>query len=101
MDMEETIIDIHWRLARVCIENEPYQRVIERYDRPHTFFYLDPPYYGIKVYRQNFIREDFTILAKVPEGLKEKFVMSINDHREVWRIFRSSALRPCRQSTVL
>ena len=44
LDMEETIIDIHWRLARVCIENEPYQRVIERYDRPHTFFYLDPPY---------------------------------------------------------
>ncbi len=26
----------------------------KRYDREHTFLYIDPPYYGMKVYRFNF-----------------------------------------------
>ncbi len=81
-------MQIHWRLARVCIENEPYKSVIGRYDRPHTFFYLDPPYYGMKVYRFNFEQGDFGGLAEVLGGIKGKFLMSLNDHKEVRRIFR-------------
>ncbi len=42
LNLEEAIMQIHWRLARVYVENEPYKSVIGRYDRPHTFFYLDP-----------------------------------------------------------
>ncbi|MBD3614913.1 DNA adenine methylase, partial [Kingella kingae] len=30
------------RLGGVFIENEPWQRCVKRYDRPHTFFYADP-----------------------------------------------------------
>ncbi|MDK4581511.1 DNA adenine methylase, partial [Kingella kingae] len=29
------------RLGGVFIENEPWQRCVKRYDRPHTFFYAD------------------------------------------------------------
>jgi len=59
-----------------------------RYDREDTFLYIDPPYYGMKVYRFNFEDEDFGKLAELLAGIKGKFLMSINDHREVRRIFK-------------
>ncbi|MDD5483254.1 MAG: DNA adenine methylase [Kiritimatiellae bacterium] len=45
--MEETIMQAHWRLQRVTIERLDSRACIERYDRPETFFYVDPPYYGV------------------------------------------------------
>jgi len=87
LNLEETIMQIHWRLARVYVENKPYGDVIRRYDRGHTFFYIDPPYYGMKVYRFNFEQGDFGWLAEILGGLKGKFLMSLNDHKEVRRIF--------------
>ncbi len=89
IDLEQTILEIHWRLARVTIENLPYGDVLDRYDRPHAFFYLDPPYYGIKVYRFNFEPADFEALAAALAGIKGKFLMSLNDHPAVRRIFAS------------
>jgi len=94
LDLEETIVQIHWRLARVTIENKPYQEVIAIYDRPHTFFYLDPPYFGIKAYRLNFEPGDFEELASVLEGLRGKFLLSLNDHPEVRRLFAGFNIKP-------
>lgn len=39
-----------------------YQKLIERFDRPETFFYIDPPYYGCENdYSEGiFGLEDFT-----------------------------------------
>jgi DNA adenine methylase len=48
-------------------EAEIEEQILQRYDRKHTFFYLDPPYYGIKVYRLNFGSDDF---RRMPEALK-------------------------------
>ena len=96
LDLEETILQIHWRLAKVYLENEPYERVIARYDRPHTFFYLDPPYYGYKVYRHNFEPADFEALSGLLGRLKGKFIVSLNDHPEVRRIFRTFRIRQVR-----
>jgi DNA adenine methylase len=48
--IEEELSMVHLRLARVYVENLPYEQVILRFDRPHTFFYLDPPYYGCEDY---------------------------------------------------
>ncbi len=94
LDLEETILQIHWRLASVTIENLPYREILERYDRSHTFFYLDPPYYGIKVYRLNFEPKDFQALPRALAGIKGKFLMSLNDHLEVRRIFKEFKLQP-------
>jgi DNA adenine methylase len=40
----------HERLAGVTIECLPWQKVLARYDRPETLFYLDPPYWGCEDY---------------------------------------------------
>jgi hypothetical protein len=38
-----------------------------------TFFHLDPPYHGYKVYRHNFRPEDFEQLAAAVALLRGKF----------------------------
>jgi DNA adenine methylase len=43
--IEESLSAAHLRLAGTTVENLPWQEVLRRYDRPHTFFYLDPPYW--------------------------------------------------------
>jgi DNA adenine methylase len=80
----------HERLAGVVIERMPYQEFIPRYDRPGTLFYLDPPYYGSEHYygRSAFVRDDFERLADLLRSLTGRFILSINDHPEVRRIFR-------------
>jgi DNA adenine methylase len=72
--------------------------VFERFDKPDTFFYLDPPYYGNeKEYGEGiFCREDFIKIAALLRGLKGKFILSINDHprmREIFRGFKVSKVR--------
>ncbi len=42
--IEEELSAAHLRLSRTVIEHMDWQQCIERYDRPHTLFYCDPPY---------------------------------------------------------
>ena len=44
--IEEELSAAHVRLSRVVVENLGYADCIRRYDRAHTFFYVDPPYYN-------------------------------------------------------
>jgi len=87
--IEEELSAAHLRLSRVYIENMPYQRLIERFDRPGTFFYIDPPYYGCEEdYGKGiFGRDDFTRLADILAGIKGKFILSINDVPEIREAF--------------
>ncbi|MXO73172.1 DNA adenine methylase [Alteraurantiacibacter buctensis] len=80
---------IHERLASVKIERLPWSEFIARYDRPGTLFYLDPPYYGCEgdYGRELFDRDQFALMAEQLAGLKGRFILSINDHPEVRRIF--------------
>jgi DNA adenine methylase len=75
------------RLQNTQIESLPYEQIIRKCDRPSTFFYLDPPYYGKKLYQFNFKEEDFRELARLLAGLKGKFILSLNDVPEVRSIF--------------
>jgi DNA adenine methylase len=87
--IEEDLSAAHLRLSRVVIENLPYAAFIERYDRPHTLFYLDPPYYGCENdYGSGiFERADFERMADQLAGIKGRFIMSINDVPEIRRVF--------------
>lgn len=40
----ELLPEIHRRIMRVRIEHADFRKIIETYDAPETFFYLDPPY---------------------------------------------------------
>jgi DNA adenine methylase len=80
-------------LARVQIECLPYEKILEKFDRPQTLFYLDPPYYARKLYRFNLEHEDFVKMADRLKKLGGKFVLSLNDTPEVREIFRKFKIR--------
>ncbi len=86
--LEEEMSDIHLRLSSVRIENLPWQKLIEKYDRPETFFYCDPPYHGHPDYKHNFILQDFKDMAALLKGIQGKFMVSINDHEDIREVFR-------------
>lgn len=88
--IEEELSAAHLRLSRVYIENLHYEAFIKRFDRPHTFFYIDPPYYGCENdYGKNiFSREDFKNLATLLRKVTGKFIMSINDTKEIRELYQ-------------
>ena len=63
------------------IENLDFQEVIEKYDSPSTYIYLDPPYWKTENYYNNhdFDREDHERLANVLNSVKGKFSLSYYD----------------------
>ena len=74
----------HRRLAKVVIENKDFQKLIGQYDRPVSFFYLDPPYFETEGYYKNigedgFRREDHIRLRNTLMKIEGKFLLSYND----------------------
>lgn len=67
------------RLAEVQLESSSYEAVLDRYDRPTTFFYLDPPYVDVDHYAHNFTDDQFAALSARLAGLRGRFLLSIND----------------------
>lgn len=88
--IEEDLSAAHLRLSRVIVENQPYGRFIERYDRGHSFFYADPPYFGCEEYygKGVFCRDDFQRLADQLANISGKCMVSLNDTPETREIFR-------------
>lgn len=64
-------------------------------DKPYTFFYIDPPYYGFEDYYGPgiYVREDFEKLRDLRGSLKGKFILSINDREETRESIRASGSR--------
>jgi len=88
--IEEELSAVHLRLARVYIDKLSYERLIPKFDKPDTFFYLDPPYYGCEDYYGAgiFSRNDFTKLRDILAGVRGKFILSINDVPEIRKLFK-------------
>lgn len=88
----------HERLSGVVIERMPWQDFIPRYDRESTLFYLDPPYYLSEgdYGRDMFDRSQFEAMAEQLRRLRGRFILSINDHAEVRRIFAGFAMEEAR-----
>jgi len=90
----EIIEQAHQRLARVQIESLPYEQILEKYDRPTTLFYMDPPYWQRKLYRFNFSDRDFADLDRRLREVQGKFILSLDDHPEVRKLFGHWTLQP-------
>ncbi|MGE4323399.1 MAG: DNA adenine methylase [Sphingobium sp.] len=88
--------DVHERLAGVVIERMTYDRLIARYDRPHTLFYLDPPYWGCTddYGRDIFSQADFSRLSDLLKAIEGRFILSINDVPAIRDIFSWAEVRP-------
>lgn len=96
--LEEDLSEAHLRLSRVLIECRPYGQVIERFDKPETLFYIDPPYWDCETdYGKGlFAKEDFQTLADLLSVVKGKFILSINDVPQIREIFGAFRLEEVR-----
>jgi len=93
--IEEELSEVHLRLSGVVVENLPWNEFIKRYDRPETFFYLDPPYYKAPCYKHNFYKiEDYEHIAEVLKNIEGSFILSLNDHPEIRKVFKGFNLKP-------
>ena len=63
------------------VENMDFGELIEKYDSPTTYFYLDPPYWKTETYYSNhdFDRKDHERLAKILQNIQGKFSLSYYD----------------------
>jgi DNA adenine methylase len=86
--------EIHERMAGVVIENLGWRTFIERYDRPTTLFYLDPPYWGREddYGKAIFSREAFAEMAGVLGRIRGRFILSLNAVPDVFETFSNFAV---------
>lgn len=86
--LEEDLSAAHIRLSTTTIERLEWSECIRRYDRAHTLFFLDPPYWGTQGYGIQFPFEEYAKIAKVIGGLKGKAVVTVNDIPEMRAAFK-------------
>ena len=85
--IEEELSMAHLRLSRTLIEHLDWHQCIERYDRPHTLFYCDPPYWGTEGYGVDFGLENYDHMADLARRIKGKMIISVNDIPEMRQVF--------------
>jgi DNA adenine methylase len=80
---------VHERLGGVYIDCLPWQAFIERWDRPETLFFLDPPYWGSEHYygAGAFGRQQFAALSDCLRSIRGRFVLTLNDVPEIRDLF--------------
>ena len=85
--IEENLSAAHLRLAGTIVEHLPWQECVRRYDRSHTFFYMDPPYWQTEGYGVPFGFEQYETMADAMRTSKGKIMVSINDHPDIRCVF--------------
>src|SRR3972149_964318 len=71
--------EIATRLRYVYIDHVDFRRCIRNWDTPHTFFYLDPPYYGTTPHLHTFTEQDHKDLAEILRHTEGKWLLTYND----------------------
>jgi DNA adenine methylase len=85
--IEENLSAAHLRLSGAFVEHLPWDQCFDRYDRPHTLFYADPPYWQTEGYGVGFEWAQYELLAAKMRQAKGKVIVSLNDHPDVRRCF--------------
>ena len=88
----------HIRLGDVVIENRDFEKLIRQYDRPVSFFYLDPPYHATEGYYQNigeegFSEKDHVRLRDTLMQIEGKFLLSYNDDDFIRNLYQQPEIR--------
>lgn len=85
--IEEDLSQAHLRLAQTFIEHLDWDKCITKYDRTHTLFCCDPPYWGTAGYGVKFWLEQYDRMADLAKTIKGKMVISVNDIPEMRKAF--------------
>jgi DNA adenine methylase len=85
--IEENLSAAHLRLSGTTVENLPWPECVQRYDRIHTFFYCDPPYWQVEGYGVPFGFEQYEQMAATMRSCAGKVMVSINDHPDIRKAF--------------
>jgi len=73
----DQIREMNRRIENVVIENQSFEVLIPHYDRPDSFFYLDPPYVASEhFYEAEFGWEQHVLLRDMLSRIKGKFLLS-------------------------
>lgn len=88
-----SILLISRRLKNVQIEKLDFRKCIEQYDRQNTFFYLDPPYYGLQYYRVKFSEKDHLDLREILGKTKGKWLLTYNSHPMIKQMYSGFNIR--------
>lgn len=75
------------RLSRVYIESLDWAACVKRYDRAHTFFFIDPPYLELAGYESAFPPAEYEKLAGCMASIKGKAMLTINEHPVIRKLF--------------
>jgi DNA adenine methylase len=75
------------RLGGTNVENLHWLDCMKRYDRPHTFFYCDPPYWETEGYGVPFEYQEYVDMAAFMKSCKGKVMVSINDHPDIRKAY--------------
>lgn len=86
--MEEDLSEAHLRLSRVFIEQLDWRECVARYDRPHTLFFLDPPYWGTEGYGVGFNIGQYDAMAHALRQIAGKAIVTVNDCPEMRAAFK-------------
>ena len=85
--IEEELSMAHLRLQATYIEHLPWASVIAKYDRPHSLFYLDPPYWGTEGYGVEFALDNYHLMAELARNIQGAMIISVNDIPEMRAAF--------------
>lgn len=91
--LEEDLSAAHLRLANTVVENLPWRKAVERYARPTTLFYCDPPYWGTEGYGVEFPLDEYEEIASCARTGKGTYLISVNDCPEMRRVFAGLPMR--------
>ena len=91
--IEEDLSAAHLRLSRAVVEHLDWAECIRRYDRPHTLFYCDPPYWGTEGYGVGFGLDQYDRMAGLMRQVKGKVIVSVNDIPEMRKAFEGFTMR--------
>lgn len=78
------------KLKDVIIEKQDYEKIVDNYDDKNTFFFIDPPYENTSPYYgyAEDLEFDYERLFQVLDGIKGKFLMTINDSPRMRKLFK-------------
>lgn len=78
-------------LKQAIIENGDWLEVARRYDREHSFFFADPPYFDTQGYAVAFDEGEYRKLADFMHACKGRVMLTVNAHPQLDEVFAGLA----------